>query len=161
MDELPAAAGGLDHERHVERAIELAREAADRGDEPYGSLLVDAESGSVVMEERNAVLTANDLRRHPELTLAERAAREYTPSERALLVMYTSTEPCPMCAGGIGIAGLGAVVHSVSAESNAAIYGSEEFLPSAEVYERLGADTVSAGPVLPDAGAAVHEEFRE
>ncbi|QLG62978.1 hypothetical protein [Halorarum salinum] len=57
-------------------------------------------------------------------------------------------------------AGLGTVVRSVTAESNAALYGGEGFPPSAEVYERLGADTVSAGPVLPDAGATVHEELR-
>ncbi|WP_210424069.1 nucleoside deaminase [Halorussus ruber] len=105
MPELDA----LDHEPHVRRAIDLAREAGDRGDGPYGSLLV--RDGDVVMEETNRENTDDDIALHPELTLARRAARELDADARAEAVMYTSTEPCPMCAGGIAIAGLGGVVY--------------------------------------------------
>ena len=153
----------LDHEQYTERALELAREAAARGDDPYGSLLVDPDTPdgpTVVAEARNAVVTADDLREHPELHLAEWAGRELDPAVRGRTIMYTSTEPCPMCAGGIRIAGLAAVVHSVSAERAAELAGHDDALPSRAVYDRTGADVQSLGPVLPDAGAEIHRENR-
>lgn len=147
----------LDHDRYMERALELAREAADRGDEPFGSLLVLDDA--VVMEARNAVNTADDLREHPELTLAARAARELTPDEHARTVMYTSTEPCAMCAGGIYHAGLGAVGYSVSAERVTELAGGDFAVPSSDVFAYGGRDVEVFGPVLPDAGAAIHRDF--
>lgn len=86
------------HESHMREAFELARDAAARGDEPFGSVLVHDDT--VIMAESNRVRTETDIRRHPELHLAYRACREYDADERAAMVMYTSTEPCPMCAGG-------------------------------------------------------------
>ena len=156
--ELPDRFATLSHKDHVREAIDLAREAVERGDNPYGSVLVRVGDDEVAMSERNAVNTADDVRRHPELTLAHRAAREFSPEQRRDLIMYTSTEPCPMCAGGIAHAGLGAVVHSTSAERAAELYGRDDWLPSAEVYDRRGSDVAVGGPVLPEAGDAVHRE---
>lgn len=145
---------------YVRRAIELGREAAERGDSPYGSLLVDPADETVLFEERNAVVTDDDISRHPELTLARRAARELDADTRGRSIMYTSTEPCPMCAGGIAIAGLGCVVHSVSAERAASYADSDDALSSQEVYDRWGADVVSAGPVLAEEGIALYDDYR-
>lgn len=147
----------LDHDRYMERALELAREAADRGDQPFGSLLVLDDA--VVMEARNAVNTADDLREHPELTLATRAARELAPDERARAVMYTSTEPCAMCAGGIYHAGLGAVGYSVSAERVTELAGGDFAVPSSDVFAYGSRQIEVFGPVLPEAGTAIHREF--
>jgi tRNA(Arg) A34 adenosine deaminase TadA len=147
----------LDHDRYMERALELAREAADRGDQPFGSLLVLDDS--VVMEARNAVNTADDLREHPELTLAARTARELAPDERARAVMYTSTEPCAMCAGGIYHAGLGAVGYSVSAERVTELAGGDFAVPSSDVFAYGSRQIEVFGPVLPEAGAAIHRDF--
>jgi len=143
----------FDHEAHMRVALELAREAADRGDEPFGSVLV--RDDSVVMRESNRIATADDLRRHPELHLAHRAAREYDPEEHAELVMYTSTEPCPMCAGGMRIAGLGRVVYSVDSEEIAAFTGRKPTVGSAKVLDA----TEVVGPVLNEEGRAVHEAY--
>jgi len=159
LEALPDRFAGLCHEDHIREAIELARGAAERGDDPYGSVLVRASDDEIAMTERNTVNTEDDVRRHPELTLAHRAAREFSPEQRADLIMYTSTEPCPMCAGGIAHVGLGAVVHSTSAERGTELYGRDSCLPSAEVYERLGSHVVAAGPVLPEEGDAVHRDY--
>jgi tRNA(Arg) A34 adenosine deaminase TadA len=148
----------LDHEPHVRRAIDLAREAGDRGDGPYGSVLV--RDGEVVMEESNRENTDDDIALHPELTLARRAARELDPDARAETVLYTSTEPCPMCAGGIAIAGLGGVVYSVSAERLADEFGGPAGVPCGEIFERRGRDIPVVGGVLEGDGMALHREFR-
>ncbi|HJB64162.1 MAG TPA: nucleoside deaminase, partial [Candidatus Microbacterium pullistercoris] len=52
---------------HLRRCVELAREALDSGDEPFGSLLVDP-SGKVVFEDRNRVADG-DSTRHPEFEI--------------------------------------------------------------------------------------------
>ena len=146
----------LEHEGYMERAVALAREAGERGDEPFGSLLVY--DGEVIMEERNAVNTADDIRRHPELTLARRAASELDADVCNETVMYTSTEPCAMCSGGIAIASLGGVVYSVSAATAAALTGGGDVVPSAEILDRGEAGIPVRGPVLEAAGKRVHRE---
>ena len=144
----------FDHESHVRRAIELAGEAADRGDRPFGSVLV--RDDAVVMTASNRVVTENDVRRHPELHLAYRACRELSPAERAETVMYTSTEPCPMCAGGMRSAGFARVVYSVGSDEVGEFVGESAPVRSAEVLDGV---TEVVGPVLNEEGRAVHEVF--
>ena len=144
----------FDHESHVRRAIELAGEAADRGDRPFGSVLV--RDDAVVMAASNRVVTENDVRRHPELHLAYRACRELAPAERAETVMYTSTEPCPMCAGGMRSAGFARVVYSVGGDEVGEFVGESAPVRSAEVLDGV---TEVVGPVLNEEGRAVHEAF--
>jgi tRNA(Arg) A34 adenosine deaminase TadA len=144
----------FDHESHMQRALELAREAADRGDRPFGSLLV--RDDAVVMTDSNRVVTEDDIRRHPELHLAYRACRELTPEERAETVMYTSTEPCPMCAGGMTSAGFGRVVYSVGSDELAEFTGAEPSVRSAEILE--GVSEVVGG-VSNEEGRRIHRGF--
>lgn len=147
----------LDHEPHVERAIELAQAAGERGDGPYGTVLV--RDGEVIMEDANREHTDDDIALHPELTLARRAASELTPEERAETVMYTSTEPCSMCATGVAFAGLGGVVYSTSGERAGEIHGRAAGIPSTEVFERWDREIPVEGPVLAEAGEQLHREF--
>lgn len=144
----------FDHESHMQRALDLAREAVERGDNPFGSVLV--RDDSVVMAESNRVRTEGDVRRHPELHLAYRACRELPPEARAETVMYTSTEPCPMCAGGMVQAGFGRVVYSVGADEVGAFTGGGPPVRSAEILDGV---TEVVGPVLNEQGRAVHEAF--
>ncbi len=144
----------FDHESHMRRAFELAREAVARGDRPFGSVLV--RDDEIVVEASNRVVTEDDVRRHPELHLAYRARREFEPETRAETVMYTSTEPCPMCAGGLRYAGLGRIVYSVGGDEIAAFTGRETQVRAGEILEGV---TDVVGPVLNDDGRAIHEEF--
>jgi len=144
----------FDHDSHMRRAFDLAREAADRGDRPFGSVLV--RDDEIVMEASNRVVTEADVRRHPELHLAYRAHREFDPETRAETVMYTSTEPCPMCAGGLRYAGLGRVVYSVGGDEIGEFSGADPTVRSAEILDGI---TEVVGPVLNEGGRAIHEEF--
>jgi len=102
-------------ERHLRRAIELAAEARATGDMPFGSLLVGPD-GDVLVEDRNTVVTGDDITAHPELKLALWASRSLDRAVAARTTMYTSTEPCPMCRGAIARSGLGRVVFALSGE---------------------------------------------
>jgi tRNA(Arg) A34 adenosine deaminase TadA len=100
-------------ERHLRRAIELAGEARAAGDMPFGSILVGPD-GDVLAEDRNTVITERDITGHPELKLARWAARELDEATARRTTMYTSCQPCPMCAGAISRSGLGRVVFALS-----------------------------------------------
>lgn len=97
---------------HLQRCIELAQEALDAGDAPFGSVLVDAD-GTVLAEERNRI-RSGDATRHPEFELARWAATHLTPERRAAATVFTSGEHCAMCAAAHGWVGLGRIVYVVS-----------------------------------------------
>jgi tRNA(Arg) A34 adenosine deaminase TadA len=96
------------------RCVELAREALDDGDEPFGSVLVDAD-GATLFEDRNRVKDG-DHTRHPEFAIAQWAVANLTPADRARATVYTSGEHCPMCAAGHAWVGLGRIVYAASSE---------------------------------------------
>jgi tRNA(Arg) A34 adenosine deaminase TadA len=100
---------------HLRRCVELAAEAVEAGDFPFGSVLVAAD-GTVLAEDRNREITENDPTRHPEFALARWAVTSMTLPQRAAAVVYTSGEHCPMCSAAHGWAGLGRIVYATSTE---------------------------------------------
>lgn len=99
----------------LRRAIELSATARKNGNPPFGSLLVGPD-GTVIAEEQNTSITDSDITAHPELKLARWAARELDPETAAGTTMYTSCQPCGMCAGALARSGLGRVVYAMSGE---------------------------------------------
>lgn len=100
--------------KFLKRCLELAQEAFEAGDEPFGSILVSG-NGQILAEERNRVNEINILY-HPEIELARWAVENLSAEERKNAVMYTSGEHCPMCAAAHGWAGIGGLVYLSSAE---------------------------------------------
>ncbi|ABK72713.1 nucleoside deaminase [Mycolicibacterium smegmatis] len=98
--------------KYLRRCVDLAREALDDGDEPFGSVLVD-HTGTTLFEDRNRVKDG-DATAHPEFAIARWAARHLTPDRRARATVYTSGEHCPMCAAAHAWVGLGRIVYATS-----------------------------------------------
>lgn len=99
---------------YLRRCVELAREALDDGDAPFGSVLVDAD-GVVRFEDRNRTKDGDETR-HPEFEIARWAAANMAPVQRVRATVYTSGEHCPMCAAAHGWVGLGRIVYAASTE---------------------------------------------
>ncbi|WP_309315997.1 nucleoside deaminase [Streptomyces salinarius] len=99
---------------HLRRCVDLAAEALEAGDEPFGSVLVGGD-GTVLAEDRNRV-ASGDRTRHPEFALARWSAARLSPEERAAATVYTSGEHCPMCAAAHAWVGLGRIVYVASSE---------------------------------------------
>lgn len=97
---------------YLVRSVELASEAVEAGDEPFGSLLVSG-SDEVLFEDRNRVQDG-DHTRHPEFEIARWAAQNLSIEEREQATVYTSGEHCPMCAAAHGWVGLGRIVYASS-----------------------------------------------
>lgn len=131
-DEEDVVAIDEDDLRHLERCVELAEQALDAGDEPFGSVLVSAD-GEVLFEDHNHV-AGGDHTQHPEFAIARWAAQNLTPEQRAAATVYTSGEHCPMCAAAHGWVGLGRIVYATS---------------SAQLIAWLTELGVKPGPVAP------------
>lgn len=101
-----------EHATYLQRCVELATEALDKGNKPFGSVLVSA-SGEVLAEAHNTT-GGGDPTGHPELYLAQWAAANLSEDERASATMYTSGEHCPMCAAAHAWCGLGPIVYASS-----------------------------------------------
>jgi tRNA(Arg) A34 adenosine deaminase TadA len=147
--------------RHLRRCIELAREAYEAGDEPFGSVLVSGD-GDVLAEDHNRV-ASGDATRHPEFELARWAAAHLSPDERSRATVYTSTEHCPMCAAAHGWVGLGRIVYASSSEQRSG-WLEEWRLPASPVrslpIQEIAPEVVVEGP-FPDLAADVRELHRQ
>ena len=127
--------GSLDETdlRHLRRCVELACDAADAGNFPFGSVLV-AGDGEVLAEDRNREMSDGNATLHPEIELARWAAVNLTSDQRAAATVYTSGEHCPMCSAAHAYVGLGRIVYATS---------------SAQLDEWFGETGQSAPPVWP------------
>ena len=99
---------------HLRRCVELAAEAVDAGDQPFGSVLVDV-AGAVLFEDRNRT-SGGDQTQHPEFAIARWAADHLSPEERATCTVYTSGEHCPMCSSAHAMVGLNRIVYASSSD---------------------------------------------
>jgi tRNA(Arg) A34 adenosine deaminase TadA len=141
----------------VRRAIELAREARQAGDHPFGALLVL--DGDVVLTAHNTVARDGDPTAHAETNLVSAAIRHVTPDQLRRSVLYTSCEPCAMCAGKIYWAGIRSVVYALSCEELAAMAGRDFLVPCRELFARAQEPVTVVGPLLPDESREVHAGF--
>ena len=99
---------------HLRRAIALAREAREKGNAPFGAVLVD-EEGRFLVEGRNTVNTERDVTAHAEANLIRAAFRTVDEETFASSTLYASSEPCAMCSGAIFWSGVGRVVYGLGA----------------------------------------------
>jgi tRNA(Arg) A34 adenosine deaminase TadA len=148
----------------LRRAIELARQARADGRHPFGALVVNERSETVVEGLNNAVRPRGDPTQHAETVACAAAAKLLSDGELAKCTLYTSTEPCAMCAGAIYWTGIGRVVYALAEAGLYKFTGNDAEnptldLPCREVFARGQRPTVVVGPLLEDEAAVVHEGF--
>ncbi|SDY62103.1 nucleoside deaminase [Herbiconiux ginsengi] len=147
---------------HLERAVALAQAARDRGDHPFGALLVTADG--VVIEAMNTVNTGHDPIGHAETNLVRDSGQRLEMAELAGSTLYTSTEPCAMCSGAIYWAGIPRVVFALSESELRELVAAQEgvptmALPCREVFAHGGRDVEVVGPVALAEATEVHRGF--
>lgn len=145
-------------------AFEVARKAREAGDHPFGSILVDAD-GIVLMEQGNGYTSeGGDRTAHAERILASRAAKAYDVAFLQGCTLYSSAEPCAMCAGAIYWAGIGRVVFGQTEKDLKAQTGDHAENPTLDlpchvVFSAGQRNTEIIGPLLSDEAAKLQEEF--
>jgi tRNA(Arg) A34 adenosine deaminase TadA len=161
VERMPAPASSDAELVHLRRCVELAGLAVASGDEPFGSVLVDA-GGVALAEDRNRVVSTGDPTQHPELALARWAATHMDPGDRVGATVFTSGEHCPMCAAAHAWVGLGRVVYVASSEQLAGWLHELGVPPSPVRALPIGAvvrEVVVEGPV-PELATEVRELHR-
>ena len=104
----------MDHELYMQKALELAREAALEGEVPVGCVIV--RNGEIVATGRNRRETAKTALGHAEIEAIGAACEKLGGWRLWDCTLYVTLEPCPMCAGAIINARIPRVVFGASDE---------------------------------------------
>ncbi|MDE7398546.1 MAG: nucleoside deaminase [Oscillospiraceae bacterium] len=106
-------------EEMMERALALAKTAAEHGEIPVGALVVNAK-GEIIGEGYNRREELQSPIAHAEIIAIESSAKKIGSRRLTDCTLYVTLEPCPMCAGAIMNAGLKRLVYGAFDEKNGA-----------------------------------------
>ena len=148
-------------EHFLRRSFEVARRAVSHGNHPFGAILVD-QNRNVLLEAENGYMPAHDSTAHAERLLATEACRTLGADILRRATLYSSAEPCAMCAGAIYWAGIGRVVYGLSEHRLRSVTGNHPEnptldLPCRDVFKSGQRPTDVVGPLLEDEAEALHE----
>lgn len=134
----------------LRRTAEIAHEAKEKGNHPFGALLADKD-GNILMEQGNA-FTEGGSAYHAETLLLLRAAAEYSPDFLKECTLYSNFEPCCMCTGALYWTNVGRLVFGATEKDLLSFTGDNEENPtfslsSREVVARGQKEIVIEGPV--------------
>ncbi len=82
-------------------AAREAKKAENSGEVPVGCVLVNAKNGLVIARGRNQKEARRDPTAHAEIIAIRRACRKLKNWRLPDVVLYSTIEPCVMCAGAI------------------------------------------------------------
>lgn len=147
-------------EHFVRHSFDVARRSKSNGNHPFGAVLVDRHR-EVLIETQNGYMPAQDGTAHAERLLATEACSTVSAEVRAGATVYSSAEPCAMCAGAIYWAGIGRLVYGLSEARLRRITGNHPEnptldLPCRVVFASGQRLTEVIGPLLEDEAAAFH-----
>jgi len=158
--------GGSERDEHFLRlSFTVARRSLTHGNHPFGCVVVDAE-GNALIETENGYMPDHDGTAHAERLAATQACRTLSREVLATSTLYSSAEPCAMCAGAIYWAGIGRVVYGLSEHRLRGVTGNHPEnptldLPCRHVFARGQKDVRVIGPVAAVAEpiVAMHKRY--
>ena len=147
-------------EHFLRRSFVVAHRALTHGNHPFGAILVD-QNHNVLIEAENSYMPAHDGTAHAERLLATQACTSLSPDILRDATLYSSAEPCAMCAGAIYWAGIGRLVYGLSEHRLRAVTGNHPEnptldLPCRDVFKSGQRATEVLGPLLEDEAEALH-----
>jgi tRNA(Arg) A34 adenosine deaminase TadA len=150
----------LDDEKFLRLSFDVARRALAHGNHPFGAVLVTA-AGDVLIESENGYLPDRDMTGHAERLLATQASKQISQQVLAGSTLYTSAEPCAMCAGAIYWSGIGRVVYGLTERRLKHVTGDHPEnptldLPCRTVFAAGQRRVQVVGPLLEDEAEALH-----
>ncbi len=148
-------------EYFLRRSFDVARRSLTHGNHPFGAILVD-QNRNVLLEAENGYMPAHDGTAHAERLLATLACTTLPAEVLRTATLYSSAEPCAMCAGAMYWAGIGRLVYGLSEHRLRRFTGNHPEnptldLPCRAVFASGQRPTEVVGPLLEDEAAALHE----
>lgn len=147
--------------RYLREAIALADTARERANRPFGALIVAAD-GRVLAAASNANGESGDCTAHAELSAIRLASPLHPRDELARATLYSSAEPCVMCAGAIFWSAIGRVVYGIDAERLRVFRGErldqkDAELSCRDVFQAASHAIECIGPALIDEASSSHQ----
>ncbi|UUC93337.1 MULTISPECIES: nucleoside deaminase [Comamonas] len=147
--------------RYLREAIALADTARERGNRPFGALIVAAD-GRVLAEASNANGESGDCTAHAELSAIRLASPLHSRDELVGATLYSSAEPCVMCAGAIFWSAIGRVVYGIDAERLRVFRGErldqkDAELSCRDVFQAASHAIECIGPALIEEASSSHQ----
>ncbi len=152
-----AMSAGGDHDRWMRAAIERARAAIASGQSPFGAVVV--RNGELVAGGHNEVWKRTDPTAHAEVVTIQNAGRELGTIDFRGCSMYTTCEPCPMCASAIHWANFDAVYFGATIDDAKRAGFRELIVAAEELYRRGGSKVRIVSGVLPRECASLFDEW--
>lgn len=143
--------------RWIRHCIQLSRECVEVGDHPFGAAFVH--DGKLLLEGRNSVCSDWDPTAHGEMNLLRQAGTVLNSCQLANGTLYSSMEPCAMCAGAIHWMGMKRVVYGCGAGRLAGLTENRLRLSCRDVFATSDSAITVVGPVLEEDAFAVHAGF--
>ena len=151
----------LNDETGLRLAFAVAARAREHGNHPFGCVLAGPK-GEVLLEAENGLFPDGDMTAHAERLLATAASKKFSSAQLLECTMYTSAEPCAMCAGAIYWVGIGRVVYGLSEGRLKQMTGNHPenptlSLPCRSVFAVGQRRVEVVGPLLEEEAAAQHK----
>jgi guanine deaminase len=146
-------------EDFMRMAIKKAIEGVRNGQTPFGACIV--KNGKVVSCEHNVVWKTTDITMHGEMHAIRAACKKLKKIDLSGCIIYSTTEPCPMCFSAIHWAGIDKIVFGCRI-SDAKKAGFNELTISNKQMKKIGKSKVKVvGDFLRTDNLKVFEEFRK
>ena len=123
-----------DHEKFMEMALEEASKGEAKGNGPVGSVIV--KDGVVIAKGFNQSISNLDVTSHAETDAMRNAGPALGHTDLTGCTLYTTFEPCMMCAGAIVFAGVETLVMGGNYNNNYGGYGDYSVEKAFEMVER-------------------------
>ncbi|MDJ0633053.1 MAG: nucleoside deaminase [Xenococcaceae cyanobacterium MO_188.B29] len=136
----------MNHKKFMREALAEAQ----KGDLPYGAVIV--KDDEIVIRGYNTAQTDSDVSAHGEINALRAFTQKYGYSLDALegYTLYTTCEPCPMCAAACVWAGVSKVVFGASTEQLINLGTKQIDIPCKIVAEKSFQNIEVIGGVLAD-----------
>ena len=149
----------------LKRAVQVSQKSRSHGNTPFGALLVGPDN-EILLEQENVEITDKDCTGHAETALARKASGLYSKEFLQRCTLYTTAEPCCMCAGAIYWANIGHVVFGITEARLLELTGNNEqnptfSLPCRQVFACGQKEITVKGPFpeVEDMVVAVHKGY--
>ncbi len=146
----------MTHETFMRAALELADEAAGRGEVPVGAVVVA--DGRIVGRGHNQPISAHDPTAHAEIVALRDAARALGNYRLPDATLYVTVEPCLMCVGACVHARIETIVYGATEPKAGAIESQQRAYEHPSLNHRL---TIVSGVLAAECGERLTTFFRE
>lgn len=152
-----------DHTSYLRQAITVANAAREHGNHPFGAILVNS-AGELLLSAENTVVSDNDPTAHAELNLLRHASVKYSSAALADCTLYSSSEPCPMCASATVWSNIRSLVFGLGMDALYQQFGDTGDaptlkMPSREIFKLAPWPVKVSGPLLEEEAIASHANF--